>query len=55
MTYSSAINVNENSKDFQLELERRIKFAKNSKNRILLNQAKINIFRKYWKFAGSKS
>ena len=55
MTNSTAIDVDENSKDFQLELERRIKLAKNSKNRIPLNQAKINILRKYWKFAGAKS
>lgn len=51
---SKVINVDENSKEFQLELERRIELAKNPKNRIPLSQAKKDILKKYRKLAGAK-
>lgn len=51
---SKVINVDENSKEFQLELERRIELAKNPKNRIPLNQAKKDVLKKYRELAGAK-
>jgi hypothetical protein len=54
MKSSRVINVNENSQEFRLELERRIKLAKNPKNRIPLNIAKKNILKKYQELAGAK-
>lgn len=54
MSNSKVINVDENTKEFQLELERRIKLAKNPKNRIPLNQAKRDILKKYQELAGAK-
>jgi hypothetical protein len=47
MSNSKVINVDDNSQAFQLELERRIKLAKNPKNRIPFNQAKKDILKKY--------
>lgn len=43
------INMDENSLEFLFELERRIKLAKNPKNRIPLEQANKNIIEKYTK------
>lgn len=54
MNNSKVINVDENSKEFLLELERRIKLAKNPKNRIPLGQAKKDILKKYQELAGAK-
>lgn len=54
MNRSKDINVDENSPEFQLELERRIKLAKNPKNRIPLNIAKKDILKKYQDLAGAK-
>ena len=54
MNSSKVINVDENSQEFRLELERRVKLAKNPKNRIPLSQAKKDILRKYQEFAGAK-
>ena len=54
MSTSEVINVDENSQEFRLELERRIKLAKKPKNRILLSQAKKDILKKYQEFAGAK-
>lgn len=54
MKNSKVINVDENSQEFQLELERRIKLAKNPKNRIPLGQAKINILKKYQALSDAK-
>lgn len=51
---SKVINVDENSKEFQFELERRIELAKNPKNRIPLSQAKKDILKKYRDLAGAK-
>ena len=54
MSSSKVINVDEASQEFQLELEQRIKFAKNPKNRIPLSQAKKDILKKYQELAGAK-
>lgn len=54
MNRSKVINVNENSQEFQRELERRIKLAKNPKNRIPLSIAKEDILKKYQELAGAK-
>jgi hypothetical protein len=54
MKTSKVINVDENSTAFLLDLERRIKLAKNPKNRIPLSQAKKDILKKYREFAGAK-
>lgn len=54
MNRSKVINVDERSPEFQLELERRIKLAKNPKNRIPLSQAKKDILNKYQVLAGAK-
>lgn len=54
MNSSKVINVDENSQEFLLELERRIKLAKNPKNRIPLSQAKKDILKKYQELAGAK-
>lgn len=54
MSSSKVINVDENSQEFRLELERRIKLAKNPKNRIPLSQAKKDILKKYQELAGAK-
>ncbi len=51
MSDSKVINVDENSPEFLLELERRIKLAK---NRIPLSQAKKDILKKYQELAGAK-
>ena len=51
---SRVINVNENSPEFLHELERRIKLAKNPKNRIPLSTAKKDILKKYQELAGEK-
>lgn len=54
MRSSKVINVDENSAAFMLDLERRVKRAKNPKNRIPLHQVKKDILRKYREFAGAK-
>lgn len=54
MNTSKVINVDENSQEFQLELKRRIKLAKNPKNRIPLSQAKKDILKKYQELASVK-
>ena len=54
MSNSKVINVDENSLEFQLELERRIKLAKNPKNHIPLSTAKKDILKKYLELAGAK-
>ncbi len=54
MSNSKVINVNENSPEFLFELERRIKLAKNPKNRIPLSIAKKDILKKYQELAGAK-
>ena len=54
MSNSKVINVDENSQEFRLELERRIKLAKNPKNRISLGQSKKDILKKYQEHAGAK-
>jgi hypothetical protein len=54
MSNSKVINVDENSQEFLLDLERRIKLAKNPKNRIPLSQAKRDILKKYQVLAGAK-
>ncbi len=53
MKNSKVINVNESSKEFQLELERRIKIARNPKNRIPLSIARKDILKKYQELAGA--
>jgi hypothetical protein len=47
MSNNKVINVDENSREFLLDLERRIKLAKNPKNRIALSQAKKDILKQY--------
>jgi|GEM_PF-1770516 hypothetical protein len=54
MNNSRVINVDENSPEFLLELERRIKLAKNPKNRIPPSIAKKDILKKYRELAGAK-
>jgi hypothetical protein len=54
MNTSKVINVDESSEEFRLELERRIKLAKNPKNRIPISQAKKDILKKYQKLASAK-
>lgn len=54
MSKSEVINVDENSPEFLLELDRRIKLAKNPKNRIPLTIAKKDILKKYQELAGAK-
>ncbi len=54
MKNSRVINVDENSPEFLIELERRIKLAKNPKNRIPLSQAKKDILKKYQELTGAK-
>lgn len=54
MNDSNVINVAENSPEFLLDLERRIKLAKNPKNRIPLSIAKKDILKKYQELAGAK-
>lgn len=54
MNRSKVINGDENSQEFQFELERRIKLAKNLKNRIPLSIAKKDILKKYQELAGAK-
>ena len=54
MNSSKVLSVDENSQEFQLELERRIKLAKDPKNRIPLSQAKKDILKKYQVLAGAK-
>lgn len=54
MSNSKVISADENSKEFLLELERRVKLAKNSKNRIPLSIAKKDILEKYRELAGAK-
>lgn len=54
MSDSKVINVDESSQEFLLELERRVKLAKNPKNRIPLSQAKKDILKKYQELAGAK-
>ena len=54
MKSSKVINVDENSREFQTELSRRIKLAKNPQNRIPLSQAKKDILKKYQKLASAK-
>ena len=54
MKSSRVINVDQNSPEFLLELERRIKLAKNPKNRIPLSIAKKDILKKYQKLSGAK-
>ena len=54
MNRSQVINVDESSNEFQFELERRIKLAKNPKNRIPFSQAKQDILKKYRELAGAK-
>jgi hypothetical protein len=54
MESSKLINVDENSPEFLVELERRIKLAKNPKNRIPLSIAKKDILKKYQELAGAR-
>ena len=54
MNSSRVINVNENSPEFLIELERRIKLAKNPKNHIPLSTAKKDILKKYQELAAAK-
>lgn len=54
MNNSKVINVDESSPEFLLELERRVKLAKNPKNRIPLGVAKEDILKKYRELAGAK-
>jgi hypothetical protein len=54
MSDSKVINADENSQEFRRELERRIKLAKNPKNRIPLNQARKDILKKYQELSGAK-
>lgn len=54
MSNSKVINVDENSQEFRLELERSINFAKNTKNRIPIREAKKDILKKYLELAGAK-
>ena len=54
MSNINVINVDENSQEFLLELERRVKLAKNPKNRIPLSIAKKNILKKYQEMASAK-
>ncbi len=51
---SKVINVDENSPEFLHDLNRRIKLAKNPKNRIPLSIAKKDILKKYRELAGAK-
>lgn len=51
---SKVINIDQSSPEFLLELEQRIKLAKNPQNRIPLNKAKKNILKKYRELAGAK-
>lgn len=55
MKSSRVINVSEGSEEFLVELERRVKFAKNPKNLIPLSQAKKDILKKYQELAGAKA
>ena len=54
MSNSRVIDVDEDSQEFRLELERRIKLAKNPKNRIPLSQAKKDILKTYQELVGAK-
>ena len=54
MNSNQVINVDENSSKFLIELERRIKVAKNLKNRIPLSTAKNDILKKYQRLASAK-
>jgi hypothetical protein len=54
MSDSKVINVDKNSQEFQRELDRRIKLAKNPKNRIPLSQARKDILKKYQELSGAK-
>lgn len=54
MNSSKVINADENSRVFLLDLERRIKLAKDPKNRTLINQAKKDILKKYRELASAK-
>ena len=54
MNSSKVINVDGNSPEFLRDLERRIKLAKNPKNRISLSKAKKDILKKYQELAGAK-
>lgn len=54
MSNSKVINVDETSQEFLLELNRRIKLAKNPKNRIALSQVKKDIIKKYQELAVAK-
>ncbi len=54
MSSSKVINVDESSPAFLLDLKRRIKLAKDPRNRIPLSQAKKDILKKYRKFASAK-
>jgi hypothetical protein len=53
MNKSNVINVDENSREFRVELTRRIKLAKNPQNRLSLDQAKKDILKKYHKLASA--
>jgi hypothetical protein len=54
MNSNKVINVDENSPEFLIDLERRIKLAKNPKNRIPLSIAKKDILKKYQELSGAK-
>lgn len=54
MNNSKVINVDDNSPEFLVELERRIKLAKNPKNRIPLSIARKDILKKYQELTGAK-
>ncbi len=54
MNSRKVINVDETSPEFLIDLERRIKHAKNPKNRIPLSIAKKDILKKYQELAGAK-
>ena len=54
MKSSQVINADENSPEFLIELQRRIKLAKNPTNRIPFSQAKTDILMKYQELAAAK-
>ena len=54
MKNSKVINVDENSPAFLANLKRRLKLAKNPKNRISLDKSKQSITAKYHKLANVK-
>ena len=53
MNNSKVISVDDSSPEFLVELNRRIKLAKNPKNRIPLSIARKDILKKYHELAGA--